>query len=71
MNITKILKERRQELGISQAKLARQIGLKHKSSIHHLEAGRNKWWFESVVKACELLDLEITISKIQFDKSND
>jgi len=61
MNITKILKSRRLELGISQATLAKHLGLKHKSSIYYLESGRTEWRFDQVLKTCEILELEIKI----------
>lgn len=64
MNIPKILKTRRQELGISQATLAKYIGYKHGSSIHWLEVGRSEWKIKDVIKACELLELTLTIKRL-------
>jgi transcriptional regulator with XRE-family HTH domain len=63
MNISKLLKTRRLELGISQAALAKHLGLAHKSSVHYLESGKQEWKFEQVLKACELLELDIIIGE--------
>ena len=63
MNISKILKSRRLELGISQATLAHHLGFKHKSSIAKLESGERRWYLEDVIKACEILGLNLTIEK--------
>jgi DNA-binding XRE family transcriptional regulator len=55
------LKLRRQELKISQDKLSRHIGFRHRSNISKLEDGKLEWKLKDVIKACELLELELKI----------
>jgi transcriptional regulator with XRE-family HTH domain len=59
--ITQLLKDRRQELKISQTKLATACGLASKSQISKLEAGKLIWTFANILAACELLGLELVI----------
>jgi predicted transcriptional regulator len=63
MEIHKLLKNRRKKLKISQDKLARFIGFEHRSTVSRLEDGKIEWKFRSVLKACELLKLEIKIKE--------
>jgi predicted transcriptional regulator len=61
MKIHKLLRTHRKRLGISQDELTQHIGFSHRSQISKLEAGSLEWKFRDVVKACELLKLEINI----------
>ena len=61
MDISKLLKARRIELSITQLSLARHIGFANRTSISHLERGKLQWKFKDVLKACELLKLNLTI----------
>lgn len=67
MNIPAMLRIRRQELNISQAELAHYIGFKSKSSIHYLENGRTDWTVRSLIRACEILKLELKIEVLGED----
>lgn len=64
MNIPEHLKQRREELGLSQYQLAKCIGFKHWSSVYKLEAGIREWRLDRLIEACECLELEIKIEKI-------
>jgi predicted transcriptional regulator len=64
MNISQVLKTRREELNISQDALARHIGFRHRSSIHRLETGELEWKFRDVLKACEFLELCLTVEPV-------
>lgn len=61
MDIAQILKERRKALNISQHDLALHCGFAHRANISRLEAGKLKWKFRDVVKACQLLELVIKV----------
>jgi predicted transcriptional regulator len=61
IDIAKILKERRQSLGISQDDLATHCGFAHRSNISRLEAGHLEWKWRDVVKACQFLDMNIKV----------
>lgn len=65
MSIAKILKKRRQQLNITQAVLAKYIGFKHRSSVHKLETEFIQWKFSDVVKACELLKVNVNLTNIE------
>jgi transcriptional regulator with XRE-family HTH domain len=60
MDIANLLKARRINLGISQTKLAQALGI-HKSNLCRRESGQWQWSFEDVLKACEILELDLTI----------
>lgn len=62
MNISEILKTRRLKLNISQADLANRLGFKHRSSISRLEACKIEWKFRDVIKACEILEVDINLT---------
>ncbi len=64
MNISKILKERRQYLNISQETLAKHLGFKHRSSISRLETDI-EWKFRDVVLACEILRINICLTNME------
>ncbi len=64
MIVHESLKTRRLQLGITQAQLASYIGFKHRSSIHRLETNKIEWKIRDVIKACELLELNLTISEL-------
>lgn len=65
MNIAKVLKRRRQQLNITQAVLAKYIGFKHRSSIQKLEVEFIQWKFRDIVKACELLKININLTNVE------
>lgn len=58
----KIFIERRTELGISQYKLAKILGIAQ-SYVSELERGRKKPSIEMFFRICEVLDLEVIIEK--------
>ncbi len=62
--VYKFLKVRRIQLGITQSQLASYIGFKHRSSIHRLETNKIEWKIRDVIKACEFLELSLTITNI-------
>lgn len=64
MDIARILKDRRVELGISQDELAQHIGFEHRSNVHRLETGKLQWKFANVIKATKMLMLDIEIKKL-------
>lgn len=61
VNISKILRDRRVALGISQQALADYCGFAQSSNICRLEADKLEWKFRDVVRAAELLRLKIEI----------
>lgn len=63
MNIAQALNERRLQLAISQQELAEHLGYRNRSSVSLLEKEEREWTFINVVKACELLELELTIKE--------
>lgn len=63
MNIPRVLRLRRIELGISQQKLAEHCGFKHASAINRFESGQREWYMADLLRACEFLKLDLTISK--------
>lgn len=64
MIVHESLKTRRLQLGITQAQLALYIGFKHRSTIHRLETNEIEWKIRDVIKACEFLELSLTITNI-------
>jgi transcriptional regulator with XRE-family HTH domain len=63
MDITKLLRDRRLELNISQRALANYCGFRNKASISYLETDKREWQMRDVIKACELLKLQLVITK--------
>ncbi|MEE9612421.1 MAG: helix-turn-helix transcriptional regulator [Desulfatiglandales bacterium] len=63
MDIAKILKERRLANGIFQHDLAIHCGFTNRANISKLETGKLEWKWRDVIKACELLKLEIVIKE--------
>ncbi len=63
MDIAKLLKNRRLDLGISQGSLASHCGFAHRSNVSRLEAGKLEWKWKDVMTACELLELEIDVQE--------
>ncbi len=62
--IIRLLRLRRIKLGISQQKLAEHCGFKHASAINRFESGQREWYVVDLLRACELLKLNLTIEKI-------
>jgi transcriptional regulator with XRE-family HTH domain len=54
--IGKRIKQRRNELGITQSELARRMGYKHKSSINKIELGKNDVSQSKIIRFAEALN---------------
>jgi transcriptional regulator with XRE-family HTH domain len=57
-NASKKLKKLRQELGMSQAYIARATNL-HPSTISNLERGKQKWTFYYLKKISDFFDVDL------------
>lgn len=73
MKFTNLIKKRRLELGLSQAKLARMLGYSNPQFICNIESGRSKMPKRKLRRLCRglLLDTRTAIDAIMKDELND
>jgi len=59
-DVGRLIREARERAGLSQAYVARALGI-HYTYISHIEAGRRDLSMRSLVRLCDVLGLEVVI----------
>lgn len=68
MEINEYLRNKRQELGISQDKISQALGYAHRSEVHKLETGKLEWRLKHIFIIAKLFRISASDLIAEFEK---